>query len=81
MSFTLTGQQVRELRLLVGATQADLARALGYTRAAISRWERRPTTSIPRTQYERVLTYLAGRRAASDHIRDTAERLHAERHS
>lgn len=74
-AFTLTGAQVRDLRLSVGATQVDLARALGYNRSAISRWERRPTTSIPRTQYERVLTYLAERRATNDRLHELTDRL------
>lgn len=75
MPFTLTGAQVRELRLAVGVTQADLARSLGYTKSAICNWERRPTRSIPRTQYQRVLDYLIERRDSSDNQRAQAERV------
>lgn len=62
MPVILTGHTVRELRLAAGVTQADLARALGYTRQAIYWWEHHPDRSIPRTQYERVLDALARKR-------------------
>jgi len=75
MPFTLTGAQVRELRLSVGATQADLARALGYTKSAICNWERRRDHSIPRTQYRRVLDYLLERRDSADAQRAQLERV------
>lgn len=61
MPFTLTGSDVKRLRGIVGVTQADLARSLGYSKSAICRWERRGEASIPRTQYGRVLDYLRSR--------------------
>ena len=64
MPFTLTGSQVRDHRERLGISQAELARRLGYTRQAISKWESHPDRSIPRTQYERVLTFLATRQQA-----------------
>ena len=75
MPFTLTGSDVRRLRGIVGATQADLARALGYSRQAISKWERHADTSIPRTQYQRVLDYLSNRYDLATGQRVTASRL------
>lgn len=61
MPFTLTGADIRRLRDIAGVTQADLARHLGYSRQAICNWERRTDRSIPRTQYDRVLTFLRSR--------------------
>lgn len=75
MPFTLTGSDVKRLRGTVGVTQADLARHLGYTRAAISRWERREGASIPRTQYGRVLDFLKGRYDVAEGQRTQIERL------
>lgn len=66
MPFTLTGADVRTLRLAVGVTQAELARSLGYTKYAVRNWERRADKSIPRVQYQAVLDYLVERRAAAD---------------
>lgn len=59
MPFTLTGGQVRSIRLALGVTQAELARQLGYTRYAVYWWERHKDRSIPRTQYQPVLSALA----------------------
>lgn len=64
MPFTLTGGMVREHRQRLGINQAELARALGYTPAAICKWERRKEHSIPRTQYQRVLDYFNARKDA-----------------
>jgi DNA-binding transcriptional regulator YiaG len=75
MPFTLTGAQVRELRLAVGVTQSDLARSLGYTKYAVRNWERRAEKSIPRTQYQAVLDYLLARRTADDTQRTQVTRL------
>lgn len=75
MPFTLTGGMVREHRQRLGVTQAELARALGYTRAAISRWERRETASIPRAQYERVLHYLNNYHERIESMRAVVQRL------
>lgn len=75
MPFTLTGSDVRMLRTQVGATQADLARALGYTKSAVCNWERRGAHSIPRTQYQAVLEYLVKRRAFAEAQRAQAERV------
>lgn len=62
MPFTLTGAQVRSLRLALGVTQADLAHALGYARQTISRWERHPERAIPPTQWLPLLRFLVARR-------------------
>ena len=75
MPFTLTGSDVSNLRDIAGVTQADLARALGYSRQAISKWERHPAKSIPRTQYQRVLNYLSSRYDVATGQRITASRL------
>jgi DNA-binding transcriptional regulator YiaG len=72
MPITLTGQWVKDQREKLGISQAELARALGYTRANISKWESRRERSIPRTQYERVLNYLLSRQEA---LRALAARL------
>ncbi len=81
MPFTLTGAQIRELRLSVGVTQADLARRLGYSRYAISKWERSPDKSIPRTQYQPVLDYLIERHTAADVQRAKAASLASLQHA
>lgn len=64
MPITITGATVREHRERLGISQTELARALGYTRQAICKWESHRDRSIPRTQYERVLTFLAARQQA-----------------
>lgn len=64
MPFTLTGEIVKTQREKLGISQAELARQLGYTRQAICKWERQKDRSIPRTQYERVLSYLVARQEA-----------------
>jgi len=75
MPFTLTGAQVRQLRTALGVSQAELARSLGYTRAAICRWERSGAQSIPRTQYRAVLDYLKARRQDGDDLAALAASL------
>lgn len=59
-TFTLTGADVKRLRGIVGATQAELAHALHYKNAnTISKWERlKAETSIPRAQYDAVLAFF-----------------------
>lgn len=77
MPFTLTGAQVRELRLAVGVTQADLARHVVCTRSAVYKWERSPQKSIPSAHYQSVLDYLTKRMEAIAAQRAQAERLRA----
>lgn len=75
MPITLTGAQVRELRQASGVSQAELARQLGYSRYAISYWERHPDRSIPLTQYERVLAALARLGTPTERARETLRSL------
>lgn len=60
---TLTGDELRELRLRVNLSQSELARRLGYSRSAICRWERAGhRASIPAAHVNLVLdTLLAAR--------------------
>lgn len=69
MPFTLTGSDVATFRHDYHVTQADIAAALGYSRQAISRWERQASRSIPTAQYERLVSFMESRRAAADALR------------
>lgn len=77
MVFTLTGADVRRLREIAGVTQAALARELNYSRQAIWNWEHRPDHSIPRAQYDRVLTFLRSRYDVASGQRRQAHELRA----
>lgn len=72
MPFTLTGSDVATFRHDYHVTQADIAAALGYSRQAISRWERHANRSIPPAQYERLVAFMASRRAVADVLRSRA---------
>lgn len=61
MPIVITGADVKSLRDKTGVTQAELARHLGYHKSNISKWEHKPTKSIPRAQYQRVLDYMRSR--------------------
>lgn len=45
------GDQVRDLRLRAGLTQAELARRVGTTQSAIARWERGAVSPSLRTAH------------------------------
>lgn len=62
MPFTLTGAQVRRLRLLAKVTQAELARELRCSRRTVIRWERASDTLIPAMRWLPVLNFLVPRR-------------------
>lgn len=59
--FTVTGADIRRLRGYAGATQAELASALGYARSSICRWEGTPDKPIPSAQIEKALAFFRAR--------------------
>jgi DNA-binding XRE family transcriptional regulator len=60
-SLVVTGADVKRLRGRVGATQADLANELGYSRSSICRWESRPDKAIPSAQIDKTLAFFRAR--------------------
>lgn len=57
-SLVVTGADVKRLRSHVGATQAELAEELGYSRSSICRWESRPEKAIPTAQIDKTLAFF-----------------------